>query len=117
MPNGHSERRRIVCHEEHAFGETMNSQSHSIEGGLEEHLLEPSLGRAARTTSNAQPLSRKERRHRDTRREIFAAARQLLLEVDPDELSLRQVARRADFSPASLYTYFSSRDELLAALY
>jgi hypothetical protein len=29
-------------------------------------------------------LSRKERRHHDARQEIFAAARQLLLEVDPD---------------------------------
>jgi AcrR family transcriptional regulator len=61
-------------------------------------------------------LSRKERRHHDARQEIFAAARQLLLEVDPDELSLRQVAHRAGFSPASLYTYFSSRDELIEAL-
>ena len=44
-------------------------------------------------------------------------ARELLLEVGPEELTLRQVARRADFSPASLYTYFSSRDDIVVALH
>ena len=61
-------------------------------------------------------LSRRERRRRDTREEILAVARELLLEVGPEELTLRQVARRADFSPASLYTYFSSRDDIVVAL-
>lgn len=51
------------------------------------------------------------------REEILVAARELLLEVGPEALSLRQVARRADFSPAALYTYFASRDELVAALF
>jgi AcrR family transcriptional regulator len=62
-------------------------------------------------------LSRRERRRKDTREEILAAARELMLEVGPEALSLRQVARRADFSPAALYTYFSSRDELVASLF
>ena len=62
-------------------------------------------------------LSRRDRRRRETRAEILAAARELLLEVGPEEVSLRQVARRADFSPAALYNYFSSRDELLASLF
>jgi AcrR family transcriptional regulator len=62
-------------------------------------------------------LSRRDRRHLDTREEILAAARELLLEVGPEALSLRQVARRADFSPAALYTYFSSRDEIVASLF
>ena len=53
----------------------------------------------------------------DTREEILVAARELMLEVGPEAVSLRQVARRADFSPAALYTYFSSRDELVAALF
>lgn len=63
------------------------------------------------------PLSRRDRRRRDTREEILAAARELLLEVGPEALSLRQVARRADFSPAALYNYFSSRDEIVASLF
>lgn len=62
-------------------------------------------------------LSRRDRRRLSTREEILVAARELLLEVGPEALSLRQVARRADFSPAALYTYFSSRDELVAALF
>jgi AcrR family transcriptional regulator len=62
-------------------------------------------------------LSRQERRRLDTREEILVAARELLLEVGPEALSLRQVARRADFSPAALYTYFSSRDDIVVALF
>ncbi len=62
-------------------------------------------------------LSRRDRRRLDTRQEILVAARELLLEVGPEALSLRQVARRADFSPAALYTYFSSREELVSALF
>jgi AcrR family transcriptional regulator len=65
----------------------------------------------------APRLSRRDRRHLDTREEILAAARELLLEVGPEALSLRQVARRADFSPAALYNYFSSRDEIVASLF
>ena len=64
-----------------------------------------------------QHLSRRDRRRLDTREEILAAARELLLEVGPEALSLRQVARRADFSPAALYNYFSSRDEIIASLF
>jgi AcrR family transcriptional regulator len=62
-------------------------------------------------------LSRRDRRHRDTREEILGVARELLFEVGPEALSLRQVARRADFSPAALYNYFSSRDEIIASLF
>lgn len=65
----------------------------------------------------AQHLSRRDRRRLDTREEILAAARELLLEVGPEALSLRQVARRADFSPAALYNYFASRDEIIASLF
>jgi AcrR family transcriptional regulator len=102
--------------------ETPNAQSErnmnrlSQERGAGEALQESSLSRTPDATSEPQALSRKERRHRDTRQEILQAARELLLEVDPDELSLRQVAHRASFSPAALYTYFSSRDELIKAL-
>lgn len=62
-------------------------------------------------------LSRRDRRRQSTRAEILDAARELLLEVGPESLSLRQVARRADFSPAALYTYFPSKDSLIASLF
>lgn len=60
--------------------------------------------------------SRRERRHRETRDEILDAACEVMIEVGAESLSLREVARRAGFSPASLYTYFASRDEILVAL-
>jgi AcrR family transcriptional regulator len=62
-------------------------------------------------------LSRRDRRRLATRVEILSAARELLLEVGPEGLSLRQVARRADFSPAALYTYFPNKDSLIASLF
>ncbi len=68
-------------------------------------------------TETQAGLSRRDRRRLNTRAEILVAARELLLEVGPEALSLRQVARRADFSPAALYTYFASRDDLVVALF
>jgi len=59
---------------------------------------------------------RRQRRHEKTRREILRAAREVLLEAGTDGLTLRDVAQRADFSPAALYKYFSGRDEIIAAL-
>ncbi len=67
--------------------------------------------------SEQPSLSRRDRRRVSTREEILVAARELLLEVGPEAISLRQVARRADFSPAALYTYFASRDDIVAALF
>ena len=58
----------------------------------------------------------RQRRHTATREEILDAARGLMLEVGLENVSLRAVARRSGFSPAALYTYFASRDNLLAAL-
>jgi AcrR family transcriptional regulator len=60
--------------------------------------------------------TRRERVHRATREEILAVARGMMLEEGAEGLSLREVARRADFSPASLYTYFASKAEIVAAL-
>lgn len=59
--------------------------------------------------------SRRER-HEDTRAAILAATREVLLEKGVDNLSLREVARRAGFSPASLYEYFSSKEVLVSAV-
>ena len=60
--------------------------------------------------------SRRERRHRATREEILAVARGLMLEEGVEGLSIREVARRTGFSPASLYTYFASKEEIIVAL-
>jgi AcrR family transcriptional regulator len=61
-------------------------------------------------------VGRRERRHRETRDEILAAAREVLLERGAADLSLREIARRADFTAAALYKYFDSKDELVSAL-
>lgn len=58
----------------------------------------------------------KERRRERTVAEILRIAGELVLERGPDALSLREVARRADYSPAALYRYFPSRKDILAAL-
>src|SRR5436305_13129960 len=54
--------------------------------------------------------------HHDTKRQILKAARHLVLKEGHEALSLRQVAKRAGFSPASLYEYFESKEALLRAL-
>lgn len=48
--------------------------------------------------------------------EILDAARTLFLEVGRDGFSLREVARRADYSPAALYNYFDGVEALVNLL-
>lgn len=56
------------------------------------------------------------RKQERSRAGILSAARALLLEKGPDGVSLREVAARAGYSPASLYEYFEGRDAILGAL-
>lgn len=58
----------------------------------------------------------RERRKNRSREHILTAARELVLEAGAENLSLRKVAERADFSPSSLYEYFESKDDLIRAL-
>jgi AcrR family transcriptional regulator len=61
---------------------------------------------------------RRARRHSATEERILAAARGLLLErATIDTLSMREVARRADFTPGALYRYFDDRQHLIQALF
>lgn len=48
--------------------------------------------------------------------ELLAAARELVLEQGPEAVSVAEVARRVGLSRPALYEYFSSREELLAAI-
>lgn len=59
--------------------------------------------------------SRRER-HADTRVAILAATRALILEKGVAALALREVARRTGYSPASLYEYFSGKEDLVGAV-
>ena len=58
----------------------------------------------------------RDRRQAKTRDAILHAAKELLLERGLDGFSLREVARRAEYSPAAMYTYFCDVDDLLAEM-
>lgn len=58
----------------------------------------------------------RERRSERTRQSILQAALALVIEKGLNKLSLREIARRADYSPAALYEYFASKDAIVEAL-
>ncbi|MBK8138149.1 MAG: TetR/AcrR family transcriptional regulator [Chloroflexi bacterium] len=58
----------------------------------------------------------RERRGERTRQSILEAALALVIEKGLNKLSLREIARRADYSPAGLYEYFASKDAIIDAL-
>jgi len=58
----------------------------------------------------------RERRYARTRQEILDAAMELVQEEGPDKLSMRELARRVDYSPAGLYEYYENKDEIIVAL-
>ena len=57
-----------------------------------------------------------ERRHKKTKQTILDTALALVMEKGPDKLSLREVARRVDYSPSGLYEYFTNKEEIISAL-
>ncbi|MEM7032292.1 MAG: TetR/AcrR family transcriptional regulator [Chloroflexota bacterium] len=67
--------------------------------------------------NQSQPTeSPRQRRAARTREAIIDAARSIITEQGAYNLSLREVARRIDYSPAGLYEYFSGKDELIMAV-
>lgn len=53
----------------------------------------------------------------DTRRElVLAAARAAFFELGLEGASLREIAKRAGYTPGALYSYFSSKEDVYAAL-
>jgi AcrR family transcriptional regulator len=56
---------------------------------------------------------RRERERGQLRQDIVTAARDLLLEEGLDGLSMRSIADRIEYSPATLYLYFKDKDELV----
>lgn len=61
-------------------------------------------------------LSPRQRRYHKTKETILQAAREIIAEKGPDGLSLRELARRIDYSPSGLYEYFSSKEEIVTAV-
>src|ERR1700747_2863441 len=61
----------------------------------------------------------KERHERDreaVRRAILDAARDLFVTEGYHNVSIRKIAERIEYSPAAIYSYFSSKDDLFFAL-
>lgn len=58
----------------------------------------------------------RERRQVRMRESIIQAAEEIIEAQGPDALNMRDVAERIDYSASNLYEYFSSKDELLAAV-
>jgi AcrR family transcriptional regulator len=61
----------------------------------------------------------KERQERDreaVRRSILDAARDLFVSEGYDNVSIRKIAERIEYSPAAIYGYFPSKDDIFFAL-
>jgi AcrR family transcriptional regulator len=56
------------------------------------------------------------RRHARTAQAVLDAALEIISESNIEALSMREIARRIDYSPSGLYEYFASKDELLDEL-
>lgn len=66
----------------------------------------------------AGDLTPRDARREETRARILGAARDILVQrTSADALPLREVARRAGFTPGALYRYFDGRDDLIRSLY
>lgn len=61
-------------------------------------------------------LSRRERRHEQTRQEIKQIARQQMAKQGPASISLRGIAAEMGMSAPSLYNYYANRDDLVTDL-
>ncbi|MEW6261999.1 MAG: TetR/AcrR family transcriptional regulator [Thermodesulfobacteriota bacterium] len=59
---------------------------------------------------------RKEREKEMRRKQIQAAAKQLFMEKGYRATSIEDIAKLAELSPATIYLYFNSKDELYASL-
>ena len=61
----------------------------------------------------------KERQERDREavaRAILDAARELFVTHGYQEVSIRKIAERIEYSPAAIYSYFPSKDDIFFAL-
>ena len=61
-------------------------------------------------------LKPRERRHQRTKDAILDAARKIINEKGTNALSIRSIAKAIDYSPAGLYEYFGSKEEIIWAV-
>ncbi|HEX9021323.1 MAG TPA: TetR/AcrR family transcriptional regulator, partial [Nitrospirota bacterium] len=60
---------------------------------------------------------RKERQKQEIRRLVLDTARKLFLEEGFEKVTIRHIAERIEYSPATLYLYFKDKDEILYELH
>lgn len=65
---------------------------------------------------DSKSLSPRERRYQRTKQAILDAARQTISKQGVDALSMRGIANDIDYSPAGLYEYFGSKEEIILAV-
>lgn len=77
---------------------------------------------AASTHPKSRPVDRTPRQIRELsqaqarRAHVLAAARDAFTELGLERASLREIARRAGYTPGALYSYFDSKEAVYAAL-
>ncbi len=62
-------------------------------------------------------LTPRQRRRQKTKQAILETARELITEKGLEGFSVREIARRIDYSPAGLYEYFDNKNEIVAAVW
>lgn len=59
------------------------------------------------------PIKPREKRKQKTRQEIIDVTRKLIAEKGVDGISMRAIAKAIDYSPAGLYEYFDSKEDII----
>lgn len=63
--------------------------------------------------NNLGIIERKEREKAEMRRRIVDAAVQMIVEEGYEKVSIRNIADKIEYSPATIYLYYKDKDELL----
>lgn len=66
---------------------------------------------------SSPPDPQRNRRQEETFRKVLTAGMEMLRETSYADLTVRAVAKRANVAPATAYTYFSSKNHLVAEVY
>lgn len=60
---------------------------------------------------------RKERHKEELKKDILMAAKQLFMEKGYEATSIRNIAEKIEYSPATVYLYYRDKDEIMHALH
>lgn len=60
---------------------------------------------------------RKERHKEDLKKDILTAAKQLFMEKGFEATSIRAIAEKIEYSPATIYLYYKDKNEIIHALH